>query len=169
MSTVNKSIDLPPTKECINRLRKEFLEINKHPVENIVVCPHPENILEWHYVILGPENTVYESGLYYGKLVFKYNYPLSPPSIYMTTPSGRFQTDTRLCLSISDYHPETWSPSWSVSSILIGLLSFMVDNDSTLGSIITTNDEKRILASKSAEYNKKITTFCQLFPYLVED
>lgn len=32
----------------------------------------------------------------------------------------------RLCLSISDYHPDTWNPAWTVSTILTGLLSFMV-------------------------------------------
>ncbi len=31
-----------------------------------------------------------------------------------------FQTDIRLCLSISDYHPDTWNPAWSVSTILTG-------------------------------------------------
>lgn len=44
----------------------------------------------------------------------------------MITPNGRFQTNTRLCLSISDFHPDTWNPAWSVSTILTGLLSFMV-------------------------------------------
>jgi ubiquitin-conjugating enzyme E2 J2 len=44
----------------------------------------------------------------------------------MTTPSGRFQPDTRLCLTMSDFHPSLWNPSWSVATILNGLLSFMV-------------------------------------------
>ena len=35
---------------------------------------------------------------------------------------------SRLCLSISDFHPDTWNPAWSVSTILTGLLSFMVCN-----------------------------------------
>ena len=34
---------------------------------------------------------------------------------------SRFKPDTRLCLSISDYHPDTWNPAWSVSTILTGL------------------------------------------------
>ncbi|KYQ91026.1 putative ubiquitin-conjugating enzyme E2 [Tieghemostelium lacteum] len=159
----------PPTKECIQRLKREFLEISKNPVDNILVTPHPSDILSWYYVILGPENTPYEGGIYFGQLIFKYNYPLSPPSILMNTPNGRFECDRRLCLSISDYHPESWLPSWSVSSILIGLLSFMVDNETTVGSINTTNDEKRLLASKSADFNKKNSTFCSLFPYLIID
>ena len=59
-------------------------------------------------------------------LRFPAEYPFRPPSIYMITPNGRFKPNTRLCLSISDFHPDTWNPSWSVSTILTGLLSFMV-------------------------------------------
>lgn len=79
-----------------------------------------------HYVVCGPENTPYEGGYYHGKLVFPKEFPFKPPAIYMITPNGRFKTNTRLCLSISDFHPDTWNPSWSVSTILTGLLSFMV-------------------------------------------
>lgn len=32
-------------------------------------------------------------------------YPYKPPSIQMFTPSGRFQTNTKLCLSMTDFHP----------------------------------------------------------------
>lgn len=77
----------------------------------------------------GPENTPYEGGFYHGKLIFPGEFPFQPPSIYMTTPNGRFKVNTKLCLSISDFHPDTWNPAWSVSTILTGLLSFMVSNN----------------------------------------
>ena len=32
-------------------------------------------------------------------------------SICMLTPSGRFEPNTNLCLSMTDFHPESWSPS----------------------------------------------------------
>ena len=54
----------------------------------------------------------------------------------MNTPNGRFKTHTRLCLSISDYHPDTWNPAWSVATILTGLLSFMLEKSPTLGKYI---------------------------------
>ena len=46
--------------------------------------------------------------------------------------SGRFQTNTRLCLSMSDFHPETWVPAWSVASILNGVMSFMLEATPTV-------------------------------------
>ena len=69
---------------------------------------------------------LYLGGFYHGKLMFPGDYPFKPPRIMMITPNGRFQTNKRLCLSISDFHPDTWNPAWSVSTILTGLLSFMV-------------------------------------------
>ena len=108
------------------RLVTEFKRIQADPPENIDVKPNESNIFEWHFLIRGPVDTPYEGGEYHGRLVFPEDYPNAPPSIYMFTPSGRFETNVRICTSMSDFHPESWVPSWSVSTILIGLVSFMV-------------------------------------------
>lgn len=151
------------------RLRQDYVRLKKDPVPYLIAEPLPSNILEWHYVVTGPENTPYEGGLYHGRLVFPSDFPYKPPSIYMLTPNGRFKCHTRLCLSISDFHPDTWNPAWSVSTILTGLLSFMVEKNPTLGSIETSDYEKRQLAWKSGEYNYSDKQFCRLFPELVKE
>jgi ubiquitin-conjugating enzyme E2 J1 len=33
--------------------------------------------------------------------------------ICIVQPSGRFEIQKKICLSISNYHPEHWQPSWS--------------------------------------------------------
>ncbi|CAI4211707.1 unnamed protein product [Parascedosporium putredinis] len=71
----------------------------------------------------------------------------------MHTPSGRFQPSTRLCLSISDFHPKSFNPAWEVSTILIGLLSFMTSEEMTTGSISGTEAERKLLAAKSRWWN----------------
>ena len=149
-----------------SRLQQDYVRLKKDPVPYIVAEPLPNNICEWHYVVLGPENTPYVGGLYHGKLIFPRQFPFKPPSIYMITPSGRFKTNRRLCLSISDYHPDTWNPAWSVSTILTGLLSFMVENTPTLGSLDTSDIEKQQLALRSLEFNINDSIFCELFPDL---
>ncbi|CAL4093273.1 unnamed protein product, partial [Meganyctiphanes norvegica] len=125
--------------------------------------------ISWHYVVQGPEQSPYEGGYYHGKLVFPMEYPFRPPSIYMTTPSGRFKTNTRLCLSISDFHPDTWNPAWSVATILTGLLSFMLEKSPTFGSIETSDYEKRHLAQQCLSFNLKDKVFTELFPDIVEE
>ncbi len=103
-----------------------------------------------------------------GKLIFPKQYPLKPPSVMMLTPNGRFKTNRRLCLSMSDFHPESWNPMWSVSTIITGLISFMVETAPTLGSIETSTTQKHFFAKHSLEYNVKDAQFQKLFPELVE-
>ena len=111
--------------------------------------------------------SVYEGGFYHGVLRFPKEYPYKPPSILMFTRNGRFKQNVRLCLSMSDYHPESWNPMWSVSSILSGLMSFMLDSQSTLGSIQTTDETRRLYAKQSLQENLKNATFRKLFPQYV--
>ncbi|EDV23885.1 uncharacterized protein TRIADDRAFT_27042 [Trichoplax adhaerens] len=157
---------LPTT--ATHRLRQDYLRLKKDPVPYIEATPLSSNILEWHYVVIGPEGSPYEDGYYHGKLVFSRDYPFKPPSIYMITPNGRFKCNTRLCLSISDFHPDTWNPAWSVSTILTGLLSFMLEKTSTLGSIETADFTKRRLAWESLQYNLNDAIFRECFPDIVE-
>lgn len=74
-----------------SRLRKEYQELKKKPVENIRAAPKETNILEWHYVIEGPKGSLYEGGFYHGIVQFPKEYPHKPPSIQMITPNGRFK------------------------------------------------------------------------------
>lgn len=138
------------------------------PPPHIIAAPLPSNILEWRYVIYGLKDCDYEGGYYHGKLLFPDGYPFKPPGIMMLTPSGRFQTATRLCLSMSDFHPDQWNPAWSVESILKGLVSFMIEGTSTAGSITTTVADKRKFAKSSGDYNLKDADFCEMFPEMVD-
>ena len=70
---------------------------------------------------------------------------------------------------MSSFHPETWNPVWSVSTILVGLLSFMLETTPTMGSIETTEGVKRRLASESLAWNvMRGKDFAKVFPELVE-
>nr|CAB3267444.1 ubiquitin-conjugating enzyme E2 J2-like [Phallusia mammillata] len=151
------------------RLKQDYIRLKRDPVPYVTAEPLPSNILEWHYVVRGPEDTPYFGGYYHGKLVFPREFPFRPPAIYMITPNGRFKCNQRLCLSISDFHPDTWNPAWSVTTILTGLLSFMVEETPTLGSVESSVLTKQNLASCSHTFNLKNDTFCELFPEIVKE
>ena len=104
-----------------------------------------------------PFSTPYYNGIYHGMLKFPKEYPFQPPSILMFTPNGRFLTNKRLCLSMSDYHPEKWNPAWGVGTILVGLLSFMNSDESegiALGMLKTSDACKEKLAEESFDFNR---------------
>lgn len=157
------------SKQALKRLTKEYKLIVENPPQYIEARPNEDNILEWHYIITGPPDTPYYNGQYHGTLTFPSDYPYKPPAIRMITPNGRFKENTRLCLSMSDYHPDLWNPGWSVATILTGLLSFMTGNESTTGSIVTTDQQKKYYAVNSIQYNTfNNTRFKLIFPDVVE-
>ena len=109
------------------------------------------------------EQEPYAGGEYHGILEFPSEYPMKPPAIKMLTPSGRFEVGPRLCLTISDYHPESWNPSWSVGAVLVGLNSFFYEESNAIGSLRASTAERRRLAAASSAYNRRNEIFYELF------
>ena len=146
------------------RLVKEYKDIIKEPIENIYTRPLEENILMWNYIIFA-DNESYKGGVYHGVIELTKDYPMKPPSIKMYTPSGRFETNVRICLSMSDYHPETWNPSWGIKTILLGLYSFMIDDEfseGTIGSIKATHIERVKFSENSMIFTFAPSIICVL-------
>ena len=121
-------------KQNLQRLQRELKHLREEPVPGVHAAPLPSNMLEWHFCIEGPAGSPYQGGYYHGIIRFPQEYPFKPPSIRMLTPSGRFEPNQRICLSMSDFHPETWNCMWSVSSILQGVVSFMLDSAPAIGA-----------------------------------
>ncbi|KAI6784538.1 actin family protein [Emericellopsis cladophorae] len=140
-------------KVAQKRLTREYQTIADKLPPSITAHPSEKNILEWHYIIGGPKDTPYADGQYWGVLTFPDNYPFSGPTVVMKTPSGRFEPSKRICMSISDFHPKGFNPTWEVSTILIGLQSFMAGNEATTGGVYASNAERKLLADRSRWWN----------------
>lgn len=90
-------------------------------------------MFEWHFTIRGPPDTPFEGGQYHGRILLPADYPFKPPNIVFLTvyiqcrcslksvmititsnlkKNGRFEVGTKICLSISAYHEESWQPAW---------------------------------------------------------
>lgn len=68
-------------------------------------------------------------------------------------PNGRFETNKKICLSISGHHPETWQPSWSIRTALLALIAFMSSpGNGAIGSLDYTPEERKLLAKKSRNW-----------------
>lgn len=157
-------------RQATSRLNREFILLQQASTPQFCARPSEGDTLTWHYVLYDlPRESPYYGGQYHGKLVFPREYPLKPPSIMMCTPSGRFEVNKRLCLSMSDYHPETWNPSWRVETILLGLVSFMLDESdpTTAGGIRASFGLRHSEAHLSFFRNRRNKEFCTLFPELI--
>jgi len=120
------------------------------------------------FLIRGPDDSDYKNGWYLGKLVLSENYPTTPVDFYMLTPNGRFLTDKKICLTISSFHSDQWSPIWSIQKILGAFLTIMTsDFDTGISHIKETPYERKLKAEHSLKFNidnyseilKKFTRF----------
>ncbi|KAH6916424.1 ubiquitin-conjugating enzyme E2 6 [Coprinopsis sp. MPI-PUGE-AT-0042] len=152
------------SKPAQKRLSKEYVAMQREPPPFIWAAPDEKNILTWNYLIRGPPDSPFAGGEYHGVLLFPSEYPFKPPGIKMYTPSGRFQPDKKICFSMSDFHPGTWNPAWSVATILTGLLSFMLSDEMTTGSVTSSDTHKRAFAARSHAWNLTQNRFKDAFP-----
>lgn len=104
--------------------------------ENFFAVPSEDNLFKWYFVLFNIGGD-YEHGVYLGNILIPNEYPMKPVDIIFITPNGRFQTNKKICLSFTSYHPESWS-NWDVEKILLGLISFFNTNERTTGSMIST-------------------------------
>lgn len=140
---------------CRKRILGDLRKLDADPLEFIDVFPE-ENLLTWVFLIKGPPDTMYKDGYYIGKIVLSPEYPMKPPEFYMLTPSGRFNTNSKICMTNSNYHSDEWTAMWTVHAMLLGLLSMMLDSKEV--GISHTHESANNCAryaKQSINYNKK--------------
>lgn len=118
----------------IKRLQKElvslkdYTEFSCYPIDN--------NMYIWNVIIIGPNDTPYEGGIFKGKLLFPNEYPNKAPSFKFTSKitHPNIYQDGRICISIlhegTDQYGyeslnERWNPQQGISSILLSIISIL--------------------------------------------
>ncbi len=156
----------------IRRINREIQEIQSNPSLYWTIQSIDDNILEWHFTIRGPPGTEFANGLYHGRLLLPFNYPFAPPSIMLLNPNGRFETNRKICLSISNYHPELWQPAWGIRTIMEGLRSmFPTPSDGAIGGLDWPIDVRKKLAVESQDWTCKVCDCknLEILPHAEED
>ena len=91
--------------------------------------------------------------MYHGRILLPPEYPFKPPHIVMLTPTGRFEINTKVCLSFSAFHPELWQPAWGIRLILEALISFLpTPADGAVGALDWSATERKKLAKQSVHF-----------------
>ena len=158
-------------KATSGRLNRELTEVLKNGVDGVLAVATEGGDLYCIHFLLAPSNPCdYKGGRYWGKFVFPRTYPQAPPALYFLTPSGRFEPGVKVCASFTDFHPESWTISWRLSTLLLAVLSFMQDESPTAGSISSSGSRKRELAAKSHLFNAQSPLFRKIFsPDLIDE
>ena len=131
-STKNKVI----SKNTQKRLLKDVVDILKNPLtdQGIYYLHDEENFLNGYAMIIGPEDTPYENGIYLFNFHFPTNYPYSPPILTYLTNDGstRFNPNLyrsgKVCLSIlNTWKGEQWTSCQTIRTVLLTLITVLND------------------------------------------
>jgi len=137
----------------LRRIQADIRELGLEPSDRYHAAPLEDDMFEWHFTIKGPEKTEFEGGIYHGRILLPPEYPFKPPHIVFLTPSGRFETNTKICLSFTAYHQELWQPAWGIRLILEALISFLpTPADGAIGALDWSKEERKRLANKSRQF-----------------
>ncbi len=141
----------------VPRIIKEIEEIKKNGDKNFKIYVG-ENIMDWYILYTNLDDDRFTGGEYLLNVKLKDGYPFKPPEFYWLTPNGRFEINTKICYNISTYHEEQWNPLWRMRTIIVGIMSMLLDSNTIgIGHIQNTSiDQFKKLAKNSKEYNKTI-------------
>lgn len=123
-------------------LKQQLKQLMKNPIDGFSVgLVDDSDVYKWQVMIEGPEDTMYEGGLFPATLSFPNEYPNKPPEMKFTTPDfwhPNVYADGRVCISILHeakediYNPqeridEKWRPILGIHSVLISVISMLSD------------------------------------------
>jgi ubiquitin-conjugating enzyme E2 A len=153
-------------------LYNNFKELQKCPIVGANAMFQEENVLKWYCIVVGPEGSPYSGVPVRFTLEFDNNYPNTPPKAFFDTffaySGGAQMRDEKgrigVCLDIfgnfgmvhtewKDNVGSGWSPSYTVSTILLTMQCLLSDRDMIS---LRTEDIKRTLES-SRDYRCSVT------------
>lgn len=138
------------------RLENEEKKLNKEPLHYATAYRDKDDPLIWYFLMVGQKGTDYYGGEYIGKILHSPKYPIEAPDYVLLTPSGRYETNRKICLSNSGFHKSEWSSTWNIISILAAFYSIWIDDrEIGLGHIKDTPANRRRMAMDSINFNMR--------------
>ncbi|KAL3122947.1 hypothetical protein niasHT_003586 [Heterodera trifolii] len=113
---------------AMRRLKKELAELNKELATGFTAAPMDDgrDMYHWKASIKGPPESPYEGGTFHLDIVFRRDYPFTPPTVKFDTIIYHPNVGERgdICLDILK---QMWAPSLTISKVLLSISSLLCD------------------------------------------
>lgn len=113
------------------------------------------NLTIWEFAIPGKRSTPWEGGLYRGQMLFKDDYPSTPPKVKFVAPNffhPNVYPSGTVCLSLLD-EDKDWRSAITIKQILIGIQDLL--NDPNINSPAQAEAYNCFLKNR-AEYESRV-------------
>ena len=133
----------------LQRLMHDYKEIKdqKIPIPGVSAVPLDDTMYEWHGNVKAIADNPYKGAVLHFKLIFPYDYPISPPTVYLLNTGlshPNVMPGNRICLDMFEKDKGGyigWKSGYTVLSILLQLQMFFFDVDE---KFLTEQNKKRI-------------------------
>ncbi|PNH10471.1 Ubiquitin-conjugating enzyme E2 36 [Tetrabaena socialis] len=106
------------------RIIKETQKLLSEPAPGISASPSEENLRYFNVMILGPQQSPYEGGVFKLELFLPEDYPMAPPKVRFLTKIYHPNIDKlgRICLDILK---DKWSPALQIRTVLLSIQALL--------------------------------------------
>eukprot|EP00325_Prymnesiales_sp_UTEX-LB-985_P007778 CAMPEP_0174695572 /NCGR_PEP_ID=MMETSP1094-20130205/1924_1 /TAXON_ID=156173 /ORGANISM="Chrysochromulina brevifilum, Strain UTEX LB 985" /LENGTH=192 /DNA_ID=CAMNT_0015892107 /DNA_START=269 /DNA_END=848 /DNA_ORIENTATION=- len=134
------------------RLMRDFKRMQTDPPDGVNGAPLDNDIMKWHAVIFGPEDTAWEDGTFKLSVEFTEEYPNKAPTVKFLTKMfhPNIYADGSICLDILQ---NQWSPIYDISAILTSIQSLLCDPNP---SSPANSEAARLYQENRREYERKV-------------
>ncbi|KAL6460759.1 hypothetical protein MHYP_G00307250 [Metynnis hypsauchen] len=156
---------------ALSRLSQERKAWRKdHPFGFVAVpTKNPDgtmNLMNWECAIPGKKGTLWEGGLYKLRMLFKDDYPSSPPKCKFEPPifHPNVYPSGTVCLSILEEEKD-WRPAITIKQILLGIQELLNEpniQDPAQAEAYTIYCQNRMDYEKRVKFQQTSTNCCHL-------
>ena len=112
---------------ALGRIKKELADIKRDPPTNCMAGPVDDDIFHFQATIMGPPGTPYAGGVFFLDVIYPIDYPFKPPNIKFTSKIYHCNINSENGAISLDILTDQWSPSLSISSLLLSISSLLSD------------------------------------------
>lgn len=131
---------------------KDLQKMSQEGENGITASPVENSLFEWNAFIEGPENTIWEGGLFELNLTFSEEYPTKPPQVKFVSKlfHPNVYNDGRICLDILQ---NQWSPIYDVWAVLTSIRSLLGDPNPNSPA---NSEAANIYNTNKMEYERRV-------------
>lgn len=141
---------------AVKRILKDHANLLKQDVEGLSAEPEENDVFRWNAIIIGPNDTPFEGGVYKLHIQFPKEYPNKAPYVVFLTRvfHPNIFTTGEICVDILG---QNWKPIFDISNVLLSIQSLLCQPDLHMTPEGGANIEaEKLFVSDRKAYNRKV-------------
>lgn len=135
------------------RLIRDLKKLQADPPQGVSAAPMADDIMSWHALMFGPEDTPWEGGTFQLAVTFTEEFPTKPPHVKFLSRMfhPNIYNNGEICLDILQ---NQWSPIYDISAILTSIQSLLTDPNPNSPA---NGEAAKLWTENRREYNRRVS------------